>query len=53
MDPDANLAEQLKLSRLITLGEAIASDIERLAELIETLDEWLRNGGFLPRAWTK
>ena len=25
----------------------------RLAELVESLDEWIRKGGALPRAWVK
>ena len=58
MDPDANLAEQLRLSaRLIfqvetdkPLGE---SDVSRLAELVLALHEWIANGGFPPRAWRK
>ena len=28
-----------------------AADDDRLAELVEDLDEWLSNGGAVPRAW--
>lgn len=56
MDPDANLAEQRELSRL--LYEAFENDaamargsVARLIELRNALDEWIRTGGFLPRAW--
>lgn len=28
-------------------------DAERLAELVEALDGWIRRGGFLPDAWRK
>lgn len=58
MDPKANLAEQLKLARRIivtadgTLDWAIPvhkpEDVERLAELVIALDEWMQNGGFSP-----
>lgn len=64
MDPNAALVElraalrQLEDARQLLGKEAdldalwktiIASD--RLAESIESLDEWLSKGGFLPDAW--
>lgn len=56
MDPNANLAEQLRLARGIQAcaddGAPIdVDDATRLAELVLALDEWLRNGGFRPAAW--
>ena len=66
MDPIANLDEQLTLSREIqALGESVPESAEsqtaaeldiclkagRLAELVLALDEWIRNGGFLPVRW--
>lgn len=65
MDPDANLAEQLTIAAEINaIRDSIPDDgtmtaeLERLAhlafrlaELVESLDEWIRKGGGLPRAW--
>jgi hypothetical protein len=54
MDPTANLAEQLRLSQRIQNAEdasQIADWADRLATLVEALDEWIRNGGFLPDQW--
>lgn len=51
MDPTANLKEQLEIVKRINAGKGTIHDLGRLAELIEALDQWLRNGGFLPRQW--
>lgn len=52
MDPHANIAEQRKLARRITLaadhGRPDADDVDRLAELVLALDEWRAKGGFDP-----
>jgi len=56
MDPDANRAEQIRLAydvirrrdKDIPLDE---DDVDRLAELVIALDEWILRGGFLPSAW--
>lgn len=68
MDPDANLAEQLRLTKeIMKIVDAIAVDGQftkrqtaqlsrlghELAELVEALNEWLAHGGFLPKAWGK
>ena len=58
MDPNANLAEQLELARELQYttgrGDVISeSDVARLCELVLTLDEWLRRGGFLPERWQR
>jgi hypothetical protein len=59
MDPDANLEE---LRRLIQEQEYISRSeeigdlydrAERMAELIQALDEWMVKGGFPPTAWMK
>lgn len=52
MDPNANLAGQLRLARDVASGK-IAADVElvRLAELVLELDAWMRRGGFKPAAW--
>jgi hypothetical protein len=49
MDPNANLAEQRRIALSILEGDD--GDAERLAELVQALDEWLTKGGFLPDAW--
>ena len=54
MDPDTNLKEQLELAnRILACGahDMVDGELERLAELVEALDEWIRSGGFLPDAW--
>lgn len=64
MDPNANLKEQLEIARdiiktwddsnadeVFTVAVRVADRANRLAELVETLDEWIRKGGFLPARW--
>lgn len=54
MDPDVNLAEQLKIAHRILNREPWSQmDGERLAELVEALDGWIRRGGFPPKAWAR
>lgn len=53
MDPNANLKEQVKLATLLVDDENASDDATRLAELVLSLDEWIRKGGFLPQAWGK
>ena len=57
MDPDANLKEQRELSASILKdifdGERPnTSDVDRLCELVQAMDGWLSNGGFLPLGWS-
>ena len=54
MDPDANLAKQLVLAKGIVdyeshLGDQ--DDIEELAELVLALNEWVTNGGSIPKVY--
>lgn len=54
MNPDENLKRQLLLAQTIqdAPGEDGAPDAaNELAELVIALDEWIKNGGFLPRRW--
>lgn len=51
MDPNANLAEQLTIAARINAGTPEEGDADRLAELVEALNEWVANGGALPAAW--
>lgn len=58
MDPNANLEEQLDLAKKIIVASDRGSFLgvysaERLAELVIALDEWIKNGGFIPRRWRK
>lgn len=67
MDPNANLKEQRELVKQINAIQDACSEEGkftrlqecelvdaglRLAELVEALDNWIRNGGFKPTAWT-
>ncbi len=52
MDPDANLKEQRDLLRKFRKRNRLtAGEAARLAELVDSLDEWISRGGFLPEAW--
>jgi hypothetical protein len=58
MDPNANLKEQRELaSKILNEGPFSTDDYEamtnRLAELVEALDGWLSNKGFLPGRWSR
>ena len=69
MDPDANLAEQMKLASSIIamideyadeygaipddIKDAIVDDANRLAELVQALGGWVSRGGFLPAAYRR
>lgn len=57
MDPNANLIEQRRLTQNLLRGSMSRMEryvsCERLCELVEALDEWLTNGGFLPEAWSR
>lgn len=53
MDPNAALAE---IRAEIADIESAGNDIEyrgahKLADLVQSLDEWIAKGGFLPDAW--
>ena len=56
MDPDANLEEQRRIvARMLDNeeNEDYLTDAQRLAELVQALDEWIVRGGFLPEEWRK
>jgi hypothetical protein len=54
MDPNANLAEQLRLaSEISSADEPDVNDALRLAELVADLHSWIEGGGFLPLAWQR
>lgn len=53
MDPDANLREQRVMAHRLVNGRGKPGDAERLAQLVEALDNWLCRGGFLPATWQR
>jgi hypothetical protein len=66
MDPDHNLAEQLRISNEITAITDTADDgltedqelnlielAEDLATLVIALNGWITNSGFIPQKWSK
>lgn len=57
MDPNANLAEQLRLANAVLAAESDEPGerdvrLVRLSELVVSLHEWLSGGGFKPDIWT-
>ncbi len=54
MDPNACLKELRELVEKSTYGKITdVADYERLTDLVEALDGWLSEGGFLPEDWQK
>lgn len=52
MDPNSNRLEQLQIARqIVDDAENHTHGAVRLAELVIALDEWMREGGFIPQAW--
>jgi len=53
MDPDANLAEQLRLARKLLTNETVFPETTalRLAELVVAMNDWIEGGGFIPAHW--
>lgn len=59
MDPNANLAEQVKLAEALVEGRhegdsgALEESATGLAELVLALNDWMRGGGFPPDSWRR
>lgn len=57
MDPDATLRELRSIADRVLRhndhsdASVIAQDATSLAERVVAIDEWIRNGGFLPKPW--
>ena len=58
MDPNANLDAQIEIARRVVKNYQDPNsngvdqdDANQLAELVIALDDWIREGGFLPRKW--
>ena len=51
MDPNATLAEMRQLSKKIESGHYSQDDLSRLIDLLESLDNWIVNEGFMPADW--
>lgn len=64
MDPTAALKRMLEKSKAIiersdtsevpdtVVLKKIATDAVELAEIVQDLDKWVKNGGHLPRQWS-
>jgi len=50
MDPDATLKMIRELAAEVAC-RAVDPDAVELAELVQSLDEWISRGGFLPKEW--
>ena len=50
MDPEATLKEMRELSNKILGGDRTEETTGCLAELVVAYDEWVRRGGFVPKA---
>jgi hypothetical protein len=53
VDPNETLTVLRKAAFRIMADPDAAPDAEELAEAIQNLDEWITNGGFLPREWER
>ncbi len=56
MDPDETLNNMLKLAERIQLlidddRVPLPVDVHALTVYVETMDHWMRNGGFMPKRW--
>ena len=51
MDPNAALTEIREITARATAGKSF--DADKLAELVDGLDQWLSRGGFRPDAWNR
>lgn len=53
MDPNACLKELRKSYERILEDDESDLEAQQLAGLIDSLDHWLSNGGFLPKDWER
>jgi hypothetical protein len=53
MDPNETLRQIRTLANRILNDEYTEYDSLELAELIDSLDNWILKGGFLPNNWQK
>ena len=51
MDPNATLEEIRRIVKAWDNGQP--ADLDRLAEVVGGLDDWLTCGGFLPAPWSR
>jgi hypothetical protein len=59
MDPDANWEEAVQLANRLQLGDYTDAQLteqiddgSRLGELVTSLDDWMKKGGFPPEVFT-
>jgi hypothetical protein len=58
MDPTTNLEMQLRIANFVMRSDFLpgtdARDkLERLSELVLSLNEWITKGGCLPKTWDR
>ena len=53
MDPNACLERIRTLAKYALGGDGEEGEYQELAEHCQALDEWIRNGGFLPESWLR
>ena len=54
MDPNKNARQQVELADKILADEDNnTTEACLLAEMVLALDNWIREGGFLPKQWDK
>lgn len=53
MDPNENLERQRRIVAGILSSVQADDRAVELAELVEALDQWITNGGFLPKEWER
>jgi hypothetical protein len=51
VDPDKNLEEQLRLAKELIEDPSDLDSAYQLADLVRSLDTWIKMGGSLPRVW--
>ena len=53
MDPNVTLAQIRELVSENEYRDLYADETDRLVELVQSLDQWISKGGFLPADWNK
>lgn len=53
MDPDENLKQQLWLAKCLAENPKDEAFAYQLSELVIAMNDWIANGGFLPKKWSR
>jgi hypothetical protein len=51
MDPNTTLQEMRELTKRNNDCDLSAFEVDRLADLVDSIDQWLSRGGFPPKDW--